>query len=492
MELKKNKIIVFIASIISLFLFNNCSKDFDFGDLQIAVKTNNFSNVLQTTASVSGEVIRDNGLPINSRGICYGTISNPTIAGLKKSSTISSIGNFTCDLDNLSPSTTYFARAYASNGYGTAYGISISFTTQAATIPVLSSTTTASLITTTSVSTGGTIISNGASNVTTRGVCYSSTNNTPTIADTKTNNGTGNGTFISTINGLLANTTYYIRAYAINGVGPGYGDVKSFRTSPATIPSGITTSSISSISQTSSISGGTIANDGGSAITSRGVCWSYTTTLPSTLNSFSNNGSGIGSFSSALTNLLPGTTYYVRAYAINSIGTAYANNIITFTTPSLTIGQNYQGGKVAYIFSLGDQGYVAGQSHGLIASTTDQSTNSQWGCSGVSIAGTNTVLGSGISNTTAIVNGCATINTAAAICNNLNLGGYTDWYLPSFNELNKLYSNRTFIGGFSATSYWSSSQSSSTTAYSINFINGSIQINSNKTSPIYVRAIRYF
>ena len=492
MKLEKNKIIVFITFILSLFLFNNCSKDFDFGDLKVAVKTNNFSNVLQTTASVSGEIIRDNGLSINSRGICYGTTSNPTIAGLKKTASIASLGSFSCDLDNLSPSTTYFARAYASNGYGTAYGTSISFTTQAATIPVLSSTTAASLISTTSVSTGGTIISNGASNVTSRGVCYSSTNNIPTIADTKTNNGTGNGTFISAINGLLANTTYYIRAYAINGVGPGYGDVKSFRTSPASIPSGITTSSISSISQTSCISGGTIVNDGGSAITSRGVCWSNTTTSPTMLNSFSNDGSGIGSFSSSLTNLLPGTTYYIRAYAVNSIGTAYANNVVTITTSSLTIGQNYLGGKVAYIFSSTDQGFISGQSHGLIVSTTDQSTNSQWGCSGVTIPGTNTVLGSGISNTTAIVNGCSTINIAAAICNNLSLGGYTDWYLPSSDELNKLYSNRIFIGGFSATSYWSSSQSSSTTAYSINFSNGSIQINSNKTSPIYVRAIRYF
>ena len=81
MKLEKNKIIVFITFILSLFLFNNCSKDFDFGDLKVAVKTNNFSNVLQTTASVSGEIIRDNGLSINSRGICYGTTSNPTIAG---------------------------------------------------------------------------------------------------------------------------------------------------------------------------------------------------------------------------------------------------------------------------------------------------------------------------------------------------------------------------------------------------------------------------
>ena len=166
----------------------------------------------------------------------------------------------------------------------------------------------------------------------------------------------------------------------------------------------------------------------------------------------------------------------------------------TFTTLSntLAIGQNYQGGTIAYILQSGDPGYVLGQTHGLITTSINQSTGSQWGCSGTSILGTSTTLGSGLSNTTGIVNGCNSSTSAAALCNNLSSGGYTDWYLPSLDELNKLYFNKTSIGGFNNISYWSSSQSSTTTAWSLNFSNGISSNLSTKTTLMYVKAIRKF
>ena len=461
--------------------------------IPIGITTTAASTVTQTTASSGGNINNNGGANITSRGVCWSSATlAPTILNTK---TIdgSGVGTYMSSLTSLIPGTTYYVRAYATNSVGTAYGNAISFTTVAATIPIGISTNTLSLITqTTASSGGGGINSDGGATVTSRGVCWSNTTSSPTIANTKTVDGSGIGAFSSSITGLTAGTTYYVRAYATNSVGTAYGTTRTFTTSFATIPSGINTTSISSISLNTASSGGTITGDGGASITSRGVCWSSSTSSPTIFNSTSNNGSGIGSFTSSLTGLTANTIYYVRAYATNSMGTAYGNTITFTTSPNLAVGQSYQGGIIAYIFVSGDNGYVAGQTHGLIATTSNQSTGAQWGCSGTSIAGTSITLGTGLANTTAIVNGCATTTIAAALCNNLSSGGYSDWYLPSRDELNKLYLNKTAIGGFGNVSYWSSSQVGTTTAWSINFSTGAASNTSTKSTAMYVRAIRKF
>src|SRR5690606_17685960 len=95
-------------------------------------------------------------------------------------------------------------------------------------------------------------------------------------------------------------------------------------------PPVVTTAAISAISQTSAESGGNITDDGGSSVVVKGVCWN-TTPDPTTSNSKTDEGSDIGNFSSSMTGLTPGTTYYVKAYATNSTGTGYGNQV-TFTT----------------------------------------------------------------------------------------------------------------------------------------------------------------
>ena len=92
----------------------------------------------------------------------------------------------------------------------------------------------------------------------------------------------------------------------------------------------LTTTAASSIMTTSATSGGTISSDGGAAITARGVCWS-TAANPTITGSHTTDGTGTGSFTSNVTGLTQATTYYLRAYATNSAGTAYGNEI-TFTT----------------------------------------------------------------------------------------------------------------------------------------------------------------
>ena len=145
---------------------------------------------------------------------------------------------------------------------------------------------------------------------------------------------------------------------------------------------------------------------------------------------------------------------------------------------------------IAYIFQSGDMGYISGQTHGIIAATSDQSLGAQWGCSSTLIV-TNTSLGTGPNNTLAIVNSCSETNVAASICKNLNSGNYSDWFLPSVEELKKVYLNRATLNGLSAYYYWCSSQYDASNALLVDFSSGIVYYGS-KTSPVNVRAVRNF
>ncbi len=278
------------------------------------------------TASSGGNVVSDGGASVTARGVCWSTDPNPTTAN---SRTIdgAGIGEFASKMTGLTPGTFYYVRAYATNSGGTAYGSNMTFTT-VTNLPTVT-TTAVSGITTTTASCGGNVTSDGGSTVMARGVCWS-TSPSPTISDAHTTDGSGTGSFTSSLTGLSPGTTYHVRAYATNTNGTAYGFTLNFTTDP-TYPS-ITTAAVTIINSTSVSCGGNVTSDGGTAVTARGVCWG-TSPNPTTADNHTTDGNGPGEFASLITGLNPDTFYYVRAYATNSVGTSYGSNV-TFTTTS--------------------------------------------------------------------------------------------------------------------------------------------------------------
>jgi len=288
------------------------------------VVTNDVTEIGTTTATGNGEVVSDGGATVTERGICWSTTQNPTISDSHVASG-SGLGSFSAAMTGLSLNTTYYVRAYAINSVGVAYGDEMSFTTEAELAVVITNNVTE--IGTTTATGNGEVVSDGGATVTERGVCWSTTQN-PTISDSHVASGSGLGTFSAAMTGLSLNTTYYVRAYAINSVGVTYGDEMSFTTEAELAV--VITNNVTEIGTTTATGNGEVVSDGGATVTERGVCWS-TTHNPTVSDSHVASGSGLGTFSAAMTGLSLNTTYYVRAYAINSVGVAYGDEV-SFTT----------------------------------------------------------------------------------------------------------------------------------------------------------------
>ena len=288
------------------------------------VSTNIISSITDSSAVCGGNVTNEAAYAVAARGICWSTSQNPTI---NDSFTVDSsgLGSFTSLITGLQSNIRYYVRAYATNNSGTAYGVQRSFITTAKTPSV--TTSVVSNITCIAADCGGTVSSDGISEVTAKGVCWSTSTN-PTITDSLTIDGNDVGSFTSHITGLQPGTHYYVRAYATNNAGTVYGSQRQF-TTPAATPT-ITTNEVNRISFTSVTCDGNVSYEGIAAVTARGVCWS-TSPNPTLNDNYTVDSSGVGSFTSLITGLQPFVHYYVRAYATNSAGTAYGNEI-EFTT----------------------------------------------------------------------------------------------------------------------------------------------------------------
>ena len=286
---------------------------------------------------------------------------------------------------------------------------------------------------------------------------------------------------------------YAKSAGSVSGTGSGGGNL-IFPT--------ITTNAVTDITSNSARFGGVISNANGNQIMEKGIVYSVSPnpTIQSTKIII---GSGAGALDTLISfdlydddlnenpHLLnSNTTYYVRAYAITENNIYAYGNEVSFTT--LPTGQTGPGGGIVFF----DKGNNSGGWQYLESVPSDQSAGIEWGCSGTSIPGTQISVGSGEANTALIVAGCNETTFAAKLCADLNLGGQTDWFLPSMDELNLMYRNLHVngVGGFD-TSYdhWSSSESSGGGGYARTFGCGYGWSNDNlKNWTYYVRAIRAF
>ena len=189
-------------------------------------------------------------------------------------------------------------------------------------------------ITQTGATGGGNVTSNGGAAVTQRGICWS-TSPTPQIGDSHTNNGVGNGTFVSVLTGLLPNTTYYVCAYAINGIGIGYGDEISFTTPAAVIVPSITTTPFTDLDSNSITTGGqfiiapslSLIEWHGMQYSTNNVTW---TTTPLIAGGLSGN-----FYTYVINGLSPSTLYYYRAYMMVG-GIAYTGLPLQISTAAIT------------------------------------------------------------------------------------------------------------------------------------------------------------
>jgi hypothetical protein len=326
---------LFVAALI----VSACTKEMSEVRLEPTLSTSNTMRVTSDSAIVVGFVVAQ-GDGFTERGVCYNTSANPTIDNSKVVYTADTPeATFNVALSGLKFATKYYARAYATSELTTVYGEEVTFTT----LPVVPVITTAALnsVTGNSAIGGGNVTNSGGAEVTARGVCFDIVQN-PTVAGSKTTDGKGVGEFVSTMTGLKGNTTYYVRAYATNSAGTGYGPEVSFKTL-VDLPV-VTTAAVTAITKTSAVSGGEVTYNGGGEVTARGLVFSMSAD-PTINDTKIDGGAGVGAFVSKLANLEKFTTYHVRAYATNSAGTAYGSDI-QFTTLADILTWNIPGDYV--------------------------------------------------------------------------------------------------------------------------------------------------
>jgi len=293
---------------------------------QLATPTIPEANITTTGALFNSSIVTNNNSDITAKGFCWSSTNNkPTI----EDNALPVEGNaFSLQVNELKFGTTYYVRAYATNGVGTGYSESVSFTTTNILIPTLNHVA-ISNITTDGATFTTTITSSNNGTVSEKGFCWSTTNTSPTVDDSKQLIDDKNTTFAYKLSGLNNGTRYYVRAFAKNEAGISYTEATEFTTTPLNVPS-LSMPSVSDITTKSAKVVSSIENSGNAAVTEKGFCWN-TTGTPDLETSQKIEGD---QFTHILSGLEFGKTYYVWAYAKNSVGTGYSQ-ANTFTTVTI-------------------------------------------------------------------------------------------------------------------------------------------------------------
>lgn len=291
----------------------------------VVVTDENVQDITYTSALCGGSVKNNGGKEVTECGIFYSLSKSPASFNQKQKGELKDDGTFTCNLTDLSAGTKYYFCAYAINEVGIDYGEEYYFTT---TLPSLPKITTADVtdITYTTAVCGGNVTDDGGQTIIERGICYSTSQN-PTISNDKVSEGVGTGSFTCNLTDLTAGTTYYIRAYATNNKGTAYGYQITLQTNAATAPTVSTGRNFTCSSTTTMVCTGSVFSENGAPITECGICWSKSSN-PTISNTHSiATSAGVGDFEATLIDLNMGTTYHIRAYAKNSAGISYGDDV---------------------------------------------------------------------------------------------------------------------------------------------------------------------
>ncbi|MDR2027470.1 MAG: carboxypeptidase regulatory-like domain-containing protein [Prevotellaceae bacterium] len=405
------------------------------------------TDITASTAVFHG-IATDVGVPAyTERGFVYSASSMPTVENTIAKLTVAAIVadsiEYTAIATGLDLERTYYVRAYAINKAGTAYSTNeVSFTTEMALPKVTTQDVTNKIIATGVATFNGTIENEGDPAYSERGFVYDAVRN-PTVDDNikKPVSGKGKGIFSSNLTGLVEGNIYYVRAYATNDKGTAYGEevICDFN---AKMPV-VTTLAVSDIDVASARFNGRIESMGDLACIERGFVYG-TMPIPTIEDGAKKtaSGTGTGEFSANISELTTGVTYYVCAYATNSKGTAYG---------------------VPVSFKPESPYYAVLPSAGIMVQKQD------------------------------IAEPVIVWESANTLCENSTVGGYTDWRLPTIDELTIIYGERNSIGGFKNNWYWSATYLGlyygTAAYYYINFSNGSRDAPSYRTMN-YARAVR--
>jgi len=297
------------------------------------VTTSAVTNIGLTSATGMGSISTTGSTGVVQHGVCWGLSENPVTTGTCTRQGVAGTGDFSGPITGLIAGTMYHVRAYAVNGMGTAYGNDVLFTTNGYSLPTLASFAATDVSATNATVSGSIFVAGNPLPMSQHGFCWDNSAGID-ISDTCSDLGPRSkiGSFSESLSGLTPRSTYYVRPYAINAAGIAYGPERSFTTDNSDGGEMVVTGAVRSITGKSAVGSGYLTIPTNLTLTQHGVCWSKSS--PPTVDDFcSKRGEAtkIVNFTSSITGLSSGITYYVRAYGSRNAATAYGDEV-SFTT----------------------------------------------------------------------------------------------------------------------------------------------------------------